>query len=534
MRLSILYCLLLIAPLQVYGQQPGAGTKRDAEKYQNPVIHADYSDPDVIAVGDDFYLIASSFDAVPGIPILHSKDLVHWAIIGHALQQQVPLQLFDKTQHGKGVWAPAIRFHNNEFYIFYPDPDQGIYLIKAKKITGPWSAPVLIEAGQGLIDPCPLWDDNGKVYLVHAFAGSRAGFKSLLVVKELNAAADKVIGNAVLVYDGHDTDPTIEGPKLYKRNGYYYIFAPAGGVGTGWQTVLRSKSIYGPYERRVVMQQGNTNVNGPHQGAWIHTSANEDWFIHFQDKDAYGRVLHLQPMQWKNNWPVIGEDKDGDGIGEPVTTFTMPATTKKAVGVSIPDSDEFNDNAIGLQWQWQANPAPYWAFPFPAKGVLRMNAVLMPVTANNLWDVPAVLMQKFPSETFTATTKLSFYPKLVGEKFGLVVMGTSYAGLCLIKKEAGICLSYTVCENAEKGNRETEKLIKIIDSADVYLRLTVEAGAGCRFSYSVDGVEFSVVDEKFKALPGRWTGAKFGFVCAKLSTSNDSGFADVDWVRLKK
>ena len=135
-------------------------------RYKNPVLHADYSDPDACRVGEDYYMTASSFDAVPGLPILHSKDLVNWTLIGHALPRQVPIAHFEKTQHGNGVWAPAIRFHKGEFFIYYPDPDFGIYVIKAKNAAGPWSEPVLVESGKGLIDPCPLWDDDGRVYLV--------------------------------------------------------------------------------------------------------------------------------------------------------------------------------------------------------------------------------------------------------------------------------------------------------------------------------------------------------------------------------
>ncbi|MFZ4770939.1 MAG: glycoside hydrolase 43 family protein [Ferruginibacter sp.] len=218
--------------------------------YKNPILHADYSDPDVIRVKDDYYMISSSFNAAPGLPILHSKDLVNWSIIGHALTKQFPEKDFDKVQHGNGVWAPSIRYHNNSFYIYFPDPDQGIFLTKSTDINGPWSKPVLVEAGKGLIDPCPLWDTDGKAYLIFAFAGSRAGIKSILVVKEMNSAGNQLIGNAKMVYDGHITDPTIEGPKFYKRNNYYYIFAPAGGVSTGWQTVLRSKNIYGPTKEK--------------------------------------------------------------------------------------------------------------------------------------------------------------------------------------------------------------------------------------------------------------------------------------------
>ena len=215
----------LAAPVsKVWVADNGNGT------YKNPVIDADYSDPDAVRVGDDYYLVASSFDAVPGLPILHSKDLVNWTIIAHALKRQPPFDHFSKTQHGNGVWAPVIRHHNGEFYIYYPDPDFGIYVTRAKNIKGPWTDPVLVEAGKGLIDPCPLWDDNGKVYLAHAYAGSRAGIKSLLVIKELDGTGTRVTSEGILVYDGHETDATIEGPKLYKRNGYYYIFAPAGGV----------------------------------------------------------------------------------------------------------------------------------------------------------------------------------------------------------------------------------------------------------------------------------------------------------------
>jgi beta-xylosidase len=282
---------------KVWVSDQGNGT------YKNPVLHADYSDPDACRVGDVYYMTASSFDAVPGLPILQSKDLVNWTLIGHALKRQPPVEHFEKTQHGNGVWAPAIRFHKGEFYLYYPDPDFGIYLTKATNPAGPWTEPVLVEGGKGLIDPCPLWDEDGQVYLVHGWAGSRAGIKSILTVKKLNAEGTRVVDEGVIVYDGHETDPTVEGPKFYKRHGYYYIFAPAGGVSTGWQLVLRSKNVYGPYKRKVVMDQGSTPINGPHQGAWVETKPmpgkpGEDWFLHFQDKGPYGRVVHLQPMRW--------------------------------------------------------------------------------------------------------------------------------------------------------------------------------------------------------------------------------------------
>jgi beta-xylosidase len=510
--------------------------------YKNPVIYADYSDPDAIRVGDDYYMVASSFDAVPGLPILHSKDLVNWTIISHALLRQPPFEYFSATQHGNGVWAPSIRYHKGEFYIYYPDPDFGIYLTKAKNINGPWSDPVLVEAGKGLIDPCPLWDNDaspnakggrGSVYLVHAFAGSRAGIKSVIVVKKMNAEGTKTIDAGVLVYDGHETDPTIEGPKFYKRNGYYYIFAPAGGVSTGWQLVLRSKNVYGPYERKVVMDQGTTPINGPHQGAWVTTQTGEDWFIHFQDKNAYGRVVLLQPMKWKNDWPIIGVDKNNDRKGEPVLTYKKPNIGKFFPIVTPQESDEFN-NKVGLQWQWQANPKATWAFINSTNGTLRLFSDKISDSAKNYWDVPNILLQKFPAEEFTAITKIEFKPRLEGERTGLIIMGESYAFLSLLKKPDGIYLTQNICLQADKGNAEKEKIIERLNANIIYLKVKVYKNAVCNFSYSEDGINYKEVSESFIAQPGRWIGAKIGIFCTRITQTNDSGFADFDWFRIDK
>jgi unsaturated rhamnogalacturonyl hydrolase len=257
--------------------------------YQNPVIFADYSDPDVVRSGDDYYLVSSSFQCVPGLPILHSRDLVHWTLIGYAAEQ-VPGDL----------WAPSIRLHDGWFWIFVGDPDRGIYMTRARNPRGPWEPLTLIKEAKGWIDPCPLWDDDGSLYLVHAWAKSRVGFNSVLSLNRLSTDGRHVLDDGEVVFDGRGIHPTIEGPKLYKRHGWYYIFAPAGGVTYGYQVVLRSKNVYGPYEDKVVLQQGPTQINGPHQGAWV-----DDWFIHFQDRGAWGRVVLLEPLTWVNDWPEI-------------------------------------------------------------------------------------------------------------------------------------------------------------------------------------------------------------------------------------
>jgi beta-xylosidase len=502
--------------------------------YKNPVINADYSDPDAIRVGDDYYLTSSSFEDIPGLPILHSKDMVNWTLINHALKKQPPFEVFNKPQHGNGVWAPAIRFHNDEFYIYYPDPDYGIYMVKTKNPASDWSKPLLVYPGKGIIDPCPYWDEDGKTWLAHAYAGSRAGIKSVIAIAPMNLEGTEVTGESIIVYDGHETDATIEGPKVYKRNNYYYLFAPAGGVSTGWQLVLRSKNILGPYERKVVMDEGKSGVNGPHQGAWVATPKGEDWFFHFQDKDAYGRVVHLQPMKWVNDWPIIGVDKDGDGIGEPVLTYKKPEVGKVYPIQTPAESDEFNEKTLGLQWQWEANSVGNWLMN-ANNGNLRLYAHVTD-SARNLWEVPNILAQKFPADEFSAATKLKFTPnlKLENEEAGLVILGLNYASVSIKSKADGLYLVKAFCEKADKGNPEKETIITKLTTAEVWLKVNVDKGAKCTFYYSLDGKNYLSADLNFKALPGKWTGAKVGLFCVGNKKTNDIGFADFDWFRIGK
>jgi beta-xylosidase len=495
---------------------------QNTNTYTNPIIHEDFSDPDVIRVGNWFYMTASSFTSVPGLPILRSSDLVHWQLIGHALKNNVPADYYKKVQHGAGVWAPSLRFHNGEFYIYYPDPDFGIYVIKAKNITGPWTTPQLVLEGKGLIDPCPLWDDNGKVYLVHAYAGSRAGIKSVLAIKEMNKEGTAIIEEGKLVYDGHGIDPTVEGPKLYKRNGWYYIFAPAGGVATGWQIVLRSKNIYGPYERKKVMEQGTSPINGPHQGAWVQTNTGEDWFIHFQDKEAYGRITHLQPMNWINDWPVIGLDNDGDGIGEPVLMYTAP---KMKNAGTLNTTNLVNQKTDTNPFQWNATPEFNWSMNY--ENSVRHYAIVKKDTLENLWNFPAMYLRKLPAENFSYTAQLHFNSLQIGERAGLIVFGKSYAAIELKNTKEGLQLNYVECNKADKGNAEKVTTILNNCAPTIYVRMTMTQNATVRYSYSMDGIQYTATPFVFNATPGIWVGAKMGFYCSSEKSTNDAGYIEI-------
>lgn len=454
-------------------------------RYANPVIYADYSDPDVVRVGDDYYLVSSSMNTVPGLPVLHSRDLVTWRLIGHALPRLVPAEVFDAVQPGKGVWAPAIRHHAGRFWIYWGDPDFGIYVVTATDAAGPRAPPVLVKAGKGLIDPCPFWDDDGQVYLVHAWARSRAGFDNVLTLQRLTPDGQRADGEGQTIIDGNRIAGyrTLEGPKVYKRNGEYWVFAPAGGVKQGWQSVFRSRSIEGPYQDRIVLEQGNTDINGPHQGAWITTAGGEDWFVHFQDLDAYGRVVHLQPMAWRaDGWPVMGRDPDGDGRGAPVREWTKPVV-RGATAPSVPaTTDEFDERRVGLQWQWQANPREGWWSLGAAPGALRLYTV-PDVAADNLWLAPNLLLRKLPAPEFTATTTLRFSPRGDGERAGLLVSGQDYAWVGLRRVDGVVRLVVRHVSGAKSGEPEREAVSKAWPGAAAVLRVTMRAGG--RYSFSV-------------------------------------------------
>ena len=545
-------------------------------KYKNPVINADYSDPDVCRVGNDFYMTSSSFACFPGLQILHSTDLVNWKIIGAALTDDYPvlpefrgtnLDWRKRIQHGNYVWAPSIRHHDGWFYIYWGDPDQGLFMTKTQNPADTWSKPVCVKPGKGMIDCCPLWDEDGKAYLSHGCAGSRAGVKSVLFVAPMSADGTTVTGPSRIVYDGHEDQPTIEGTKFYKRNGYYYIMSPAGGVKYGWQVILRSRNPFGPYEEYVGLAQGKSKINGPHQGAWIDTPSGEDWFLHFQDKHAYGRVVHLQPAKWVNDWLVIGDDRDGDGCGDPVTQWKKPAL-KATENVQPREDDEFSATDLGLQWQFEGPYSHYWYFYDANKSKLRLYGIQQPENYTNLADMQNTLMQKFPAENFTVTSKLKFIPnpgnKNKGEEAGFIIKGLDYAAIKFVTTKEGCFMRFVKCKDAMKGGKEvveTEMPMTLVEqekpytqryavddipqprhaTQDIYVRAVVKsAGIGngitssAQFYYSTDGKKFTKIGSPFTVKEGKWIGAKVGYFNCRSSVSNDAAFLDIDWIRFTK
>ncbi len=475
--------------------------------YQNPVIHADYADPDVIRTGDDFWMVASSFHQLPGLPLLHSRDLIHWRIVNHVIKR-LPSPEYDTVQPGKGVWAPSIRFHDGQFWVFYSLPDEGIFVTHASDPLGEWSEPRCLKAKPGWIDPCPFWDDDGRAWLIHAFAFSRSGIKNKLQLLEMAPDASCLLDIGRIIFDGTPSHPTLEGPKLYKRNGEYWIFAPAGGVKRGWQTVLRAATLDGPWEYRDVLHQRSTPINGPHQGAWVELSNGESWFLHFQDKGVYGRIVHLQPLRWMNDgWPHIGEALDENGKGQPVLRYSRPALPCSPCALQV--SDDFANGRPGLQWQWQANPQDNW-LTFGTQG-LSLCCAPTPVNVS-LYHLPQLLLQKFPAERFTASVVMhpSFHQH--GDEGGIVIYGQRFAALSVAHTADGMTLLFRHGWIDDRGELN-DAVLPVADLngiTQIELGYRVSYDGLVKFNYRLADGKWQDVEPQFSAGAGKWIGARMG------------------------
>lgn len=490
-------------------------------RYKNPILFSDYSDPDVIRVGEDFFMIASSFTYFPGIPVLHSRDLVNWRLVSYAVEK-MPLDKFSVPQHGMGVWAPAIRYHNNKFYIYFGDPDEGVFMTKTDDPFGKWEDTVCIAKAKGWIDTCPFWDDDGNAYLIRGVAKSRIGYKSKLFLHRMSVDGTKLLDDGVLVFDGRINHPTIEGPKMYKRNGYYYIFAPAGGVQQGWQMAARSRSIYGPYEHRVVMWQGDSPINGPHQGGLVDMDNGESWFIHFQDLEGYGRITHLQPARWtEDDWIEMGIDTNNDNIGEPVLGYKKPVDTGEVI---LPvDSDNFKSDKLSLQWQWQA----HFRDDFYSLNDNGLRLYALPYEGENISSAPNVLCELMTRPNFTVTAK-AVMSLNTNESCGLVITGGSYYG---IRAENGRAMQVSFDLEKDEVTHEIITAEKRFTGNTLYLRLEVSYPCKIDCFISTDGISYERLGDTltYKVSRKSWVGGKIG-IFAVGKDENKGGYTDFEYV----
>ena len=514
LKKTLLCSMLPLLTLSIHGQlqwgDQGNGT------YINPVLNADYSDPDVIRVGTKYYMVASDFHFL-GMQVLESDDLVNWHIISQVYDRFEYPGWNENRHFGGGSWAPSIRWHDGRFYVYFCTYEEGLFMSSAEDPHGPWTPLHCLKEIPKWEDPCPFWDDDGQAYLGRS--RHRAG---PIIVHRMSADGKQLLDEGVTVYTG----PVAEGTKFLKRNGYYYLIIPEGGVGQGWQTVLRAKNIYGPYEKRVVLEQGSTSINGPHQGALVDTPDGEWWFLHFQETQPRGRVVHLQPARWKDDWPLMGVDIYGNGIGEPVTVWQNPVSPSNSEHLAKLLSDEFDNNgrywvgnrqrSLKLQWQWNHNADDHaWSLD-ERKGWLSLHAL----KADSLKNSRNMLTQKTVGYESEATTIMDCSKLKEGDCAGLLCTGKRFMGIGIGRSNGRLHLF------TEHDGRRT--VVRTWSKPTVCLRITADSRRNVhRFSVSNDGKHFEPVGEAFAMQMGAWKGTRVGLFC--YNTEGDGGCARFDY-----
>lgn len=510
MKKHLLIFLCFISNVLVLLAQgtPGQWGDQGNGTYINPILNADYSDPDVIRVGDKYYMVASDFHFL-GMQVLESADMVNWKLISQIYHRFDFPGWDDNQQYAGGAWAPAIRYHDNKFWVFFCTPKEGLFMSNAIHPTGPWSPLHLVEKVEKWEDPCPFWDEDGQAYLGRSRHGAGP-----IIIHKMSADGTRLLDEGTTVYTG----PVAEGTKILKKDGYYYLSIPEGGVGTGWQTILRSKNIYGPYEKKVVLEQGSTTINGPHQGAIVDTPDGQWAFFHFQHHEALGRVVHLQPMHWENGWPVIGVDLDRNGTGEPVYVWQKPIESKTIFAPQT--DDDFSNPTLSLQWQFNHNPTDRaWSLS-AHPGSLTLKALM----SSTFRLARNTLTQKVMGNVSEATVAMDFTEIADGQRCGLACMGKENKVLG-IKMEKGQKSLYI-------ANDTTETNTIVLSGKLVYLRVSINMpNRQFQFFYSTDNIHFIPYGSPFFIPFGFWKGARVALYC--YNKTQEAGAVSFQWFRYK-
>ena len=518
---KILVAMALFSPFsfaeaqQVWTPDNGDGT------FTNPLMWGDWPDPDVIRVGDEFYMVSTSMHYVPGSPVAKSKDLVNWEMVGYAVDRYDEDPRYDMqggTLYLNGSWANSIRYHNERFYVAFCTPygwgtEKGNFCIcEADKPEGPWKRTVFPEY---LYDPGLLFDDNGKVYVVHG--------QHKLFVTELNADVKSVKGKSVEIWnkgvdDAHHSGKNagMEGSHVYKINGMYYILCPAGGT-EGWQVCLRSKNIYGPYEHKVIIQDDSSYpTNGLHQGGMVQLKNGEWWFIIMQDRGAIGRVPCLLPVEWVDGWPMLGVN------GKDAIVYPKPNVGKTYKIQSPATTDEFNDRKLGLQWQWNHNPDnTCWSLT-ERPGYMRLKASL----AKKLENARNTLTQRVQGPLSTGTVEMDVSRMKDGNIAGFGIFQAPYAYVGIRQTKGARQL--IVCNNGKETS-----IINQLKNDKVWFRARVtDKDFTARLYYSLDGKKFLPVGEILHMDLGYpWTANRFALLNYSETQKGVGGIADFNWFR---
>jgi beta-xylosidase len=477
--------------------------------YTNPIIYADFPDPDVIRVDTVYYMVTTTMFIFPGVPILKSYDLVNWEYCSNAVQRMDYSKCYNLdgcNRYSHGQWATSLKFHDGKYYLMFITLDEGGFVCTATNPEGPWE---LRKLPRGFYDPGLFFDDDGKIYVAHGY--------STIYITELDSNF-VAVDDDVLVFTG-DIRPGLEGSHVYKINGYYYLYAAYGG-GDGFQVALRSENIYGPYEEKIVIRDNGNLGTGIHQGALIETQTGEWWSVIFQDGGPFGRFPTLQPVTWEDDWPMVGVN------GKGVITYPKPDVGREYPVSILPASDEFEDNETGMQWGWNHNPdSAKWSLT-DNPGYLRLSTV-KPVTG--LPEAQNTLTQRIfayysKEVSSTGTIRMEVDNMKEGDVAGLAVFQDPYAYIAVRRTNGS---NYLVMVN----NGNTIESVAS-DSLSIYLRANAHYGTGkATFAYSFDNQSYLLLGNELAMQFNLsvFTGNKFCLF--NYATIDTGGYVDIDWFR---
>jgi beta-xylosidase len=487
--------------------------------FVNPVLPADYSDIDAIRVGDDYYAISSTLHLSPGMAVLHSRDLVNWELIGHAVQDvtQISLEMnWDRmNRYGRGVWAGAIRHHDGKFWLYFASPDEGLFMTTATNPAGPWEPLHQLWKVSGWDDLCPFWDDDGQAYLVATnFARDPANGQSynIHLLKMSADGKSLVMESDRIIHQSRGS----EANKLYKFNGSYYHFfsevRPEGRV-----TMMgRARTLEGPWETRQLNHVSKNIDKEPNQGGLLQVAPDNWWFLTHQGSgDWDGRTLALLPVAWTDGWPIIGAP-GADGIGNMVWSAKKPIAS--VVAKPSRKLDDFDLPALGAEWEWNHQPrADHWSLT-QRPGFLRLHA-FKPLDPGNFMRAGNTLSQRVLRTRKSAVTALIDISKMTdGQTAGMCHFSRSYV-------TCGVAQSGTVRKLVFNMNGQKTEGPEITGGR-IWLRSHWDIDGKSQYAYSLDGQTFTTAGPEFQLTWGYYRGDRVGIFT--FNDLSDSGEIDVD------
>lgn len=547
--------VIIILPSVAFAQQTSVFGDVENGIFRNPVIPSDYSDPDIIRVGEDYYGIASTFCFSPGMIIIHSKDLVHWEIVNHVVDDisflNPDLNWTSMKGYYNGIWAGSLRYHQGMFYCHFATPQGGWFVATTKDIYGKWKVQAMKDGngkelrGRGWDDVCPLWDDDGQAYIIasnfgkhwfpHIYKMSPDGTQLLdgWISKDCDVTQNmEIIG-------GYVVKPyrTAEAGKLYKWKDMYYIYfsevRKIHGNNVRVPVMRRSKSIYGPYEEQLLMHsQGKDVDKEPNQGAIVDTEDGKWYFVtHHGTGDFDGRVLSVVPVNWKDGWPHCGEDTDGDNVGE--MTWILPKPIDKQTTITMQTSDSFDSPRLGHQWEFNHQPREdKWSL-LERKGHLRLYAFNQ-LHKGEFFSTGNVLSQRYirwGKGEFIA--KLDISQTVEGQETGIAHFngGKDYACIVVTKRGRQQNIFYKT-----KNGKQPEEVIPLGEipskQRTLWLKTIIDFSGKAMFYWSTDGKKYTACDATFQLKWGSYRGDRIGLFT--YNNQQEKGYVDFDDVTYRE